>query len=90
MHIKSFESELPGTILQRGKNYYKNGAVTDLHDIDNAIGLASWKDRLITRPISGLAKVANYSPIPPPIHKPPPKTSCLILRVSAWPWFAQD
>jgi hypothetical protein len=35
MHLKNFEPEISETILQRGKSYYKNGAVTDLQVLDN-------------------------------------------------------
>lgn len=35
MRLTTFENEVPGTILQRGKSYYDNGAVTDLQDMKN-------------------------------------------------------
>lgn len=35
MHLKFFENEMPETILQRGKSYYKDGAVASLEGMDN-------------------------------------------------------
>ena len=35
MQLNSFENEMSETILQRGKSYYKDGAVTSLEGMDN-------------------------------------------------------
>ena len=35
MYLKNFENDISGVILQRGKSYYKDGAVTDLQGMDN-------------------------------------------------------
>ncbi len=35
MHLKSFETNIPAPILQRGADYYHNGAVADLQIMDN-------------------------------------------------------
>jgi hypothetical protein len=35
MQLTTFENEISGTILQRGKDYFSRGAVTDLQDMGN-------------------------------------------------------
>lgn len=35
MNLKTFESKIPGEILKRGRDYFSDGAVTDLQDMNN-------------------------------------------------------
>ena len=35
MHLANFETEINITILQRGRSYYDDGAVTDFQDMEN-------------------------------------------------------